>query len=291
MERGIAIIGAGKVGTAIGWLLRKKGFAIASIACRTEESLQKALPYTGGTATTNAVKAANLADIIFLTTNDDQIENVCFQIAQGGGFKKGDAVFHMSGAHSIDVLKSAREAGAEVGSIHPLQSFADVDGAIKNLPGSVFGLTVEEPLLPLVRQIVSALDGEMVLIKDGDRSIYHAGACVACNYLVSLIHFGQRFYQALGISEDLALKAFWPLIMGTLANIERKSTAAALTGPIARGDLGTLKKHLSALDARLPELAHLYRELAKYTVKVAREKGTINLKQEELLNELLSEDR
>jgi predicted short-subunit dehydrogenase-like oxidoreductase (DUF2520 family) len=288
MERKITIIGAGIVGTAIGHLLRRKGYCIVAVAGRSMKSLKKAQAYTGGMVMTDVAEAAKAADTIFLTTNDDQIKDVCLQIAERDGFQKGDAVFHMSGALSTEILRPARDAGAGIGCIHPLQSFADIEGAIENLPGSTFGLTAEESLLPLARQLVEALNGEAILIEDKDKPVYHAGACIACNYLVALVHYTQELYRVLGIQPETAIKALWPLITGTLANIERKGTAAALTGPIARGDLGTIKRHLEALGSISPGEADLYRELGKYTIKVARQKGGINQKQEESMKRILS---
>jgi len=286
-SRRFAIIGAGKVGTAIGHILQKKGFNIVAVASRSQESLDRAQEFIYGYKTQNVVEAAKLADAILITTNDDQVEPVCRKIAQYGGFDSEDIVFHVSGALSTDVLNTARAFGAKGGSVHPLQSFATVEGAVCHLPGSVFGITAEEEILPLAREIVEALGGSAVVVKDENKALYHAAACVASNYFVSLIHFAQSIYGDLGVSKEIALKALLPLIKGTLANIESQGTAAALTGPIARGDMGPIKKHLTAFDGKIPEKKKLYCELGKYTTLVALEKGTISEDKQKELYQIL----
>lgn len=275
-RRRFAIIGAGKVGTAIGHILQNGGFNIVAVASRSEKSLDQAQRFITGFKTQDVTEAAKLADLILITTNDDQVEAVCEEIAKNMGVVPSNVVFHVSGALSTSVLHAARKSGARVGSIHPLQSFATVEGAIRQLPGSVFGMTAEEDVLLLAREIVEALGGTAIQIKDEDKALYHAAACVASNYFVALIHFAQSIYRGIGVPPEVALQALLPLIKGTLANMESQGTSAALTGPIARGDMGPIKAHLDALKKKLPEKEKLYCELGKYTTLVALEKGTIS---------------
>ncbi len=287
MKKRVSIIGAGVVGTAVGHILKTKGYNITAIASRTQASLDRAFPYTGGLTTTDVVEAASLGDLVFITTQDDQIEKVCAKIALGNGFKAGNVILHMSGALSMKVLKSAEKAGAFTVSIHPMQSFVDIDLAIKQLPGAYFGVTAEEKIQPLVFKLVKDLGGEPVVIKDEDKPLYHAAACVTSNYLAALLRFAQEIYLSIGISQEVSLKAIWPLVEGTLKNIKQKGTSQALTGPIARGDLGTIEKHLSALKSKLPEALNLYEKLGNYTVEVALEKGSIDEKQADKIKQLL----
>jgi predicted short-subunit dehydrogenase-like oxidoreductase (DUF2520 family) len=144
----IAIIGLGKTGTAIGYLLRRAGYQVVTVTSRSQVSLQSRISYTGGTAFTadaNA-EAASRATCIFITTPDDAITAVCREIVQNGGVNPGDKVIHLSGAGGLDLLEPARQAGAKVASIHPLQSFADIDWAIRNIPSSAFGITADDDL-------------------------------------------------------------------------------------------------------------------------------------------------
>ncbi|MEI6610869.1 MAG: NAD(P)-binding domain-containing protein, partial [Deltaproteobacteria bacterium] len=135
-----SIIGAGMVGTAIGYLLKKAGCEIVAIADKSAAALQRAHSYTGGKTYRKPQEVLHDADCILVTTPDDIILSVCKDIACAPSIK-GKYIFHMSGAGGLDLLEPAKKAGAAVGSIHPLQSFSSIDNAIKNIPSSYFGIT------------------------------------------------------------------------------------------------------------------------------------------------------
>lgn len=289
-DKTIAIIGSGVVGTAIGHLLNQRGYRIAAISARTTKTLEQASQYIRAHATTDIAAAGFMADVILITTPDDMIETACNELAVRGVFGPEHYVFHTSGALSTDVLETARTKGAKVGCIHPMHAFATIDGAIEDLPGSVFGVTADEEALPLARQIAIDLGGEPITIRDEDRPIYHAAACAVCNYLITLVYYGQHLYESLLIPPDAALKAFLPLLKGDIRNIERCGTAMALTGPISRGDVGTVKGHVDALKRSLPEDVALYKLLGRYTVQVALDKGTIDREKADRFLEILDGD-
>ncbi|MDD5476357.1 MAG: DUF2520 domain-containing protein, partial [Syntrophales bacterium] len=195
MEKGsVAIIGAGKVGTATGYLLASKGYQVAALADVSEEALSRALAYTGGRACTDAAEAASLANTVFITTTDEAISSVCRYIAERGALGPGKRVVHMSGAGGLDLLETARRSGAFVASIHPLQSFVDVAAVIASLPGSTFAITAQDEIREWAVGIVTALGGIPFFVNDEDKPLYHAAACVASNYLVSLMHIVTKLY-------------------------------------------------------------------------------------------------
>ncbi len=277
MKEKVSIIGVGKVGTAVGYLLKEKGYEIAGICARHRESLDRASKMIGGYPCLDAAEAARLADIVLLTTADDQIQEVCEKIASGGGFRRGQKVIHMSGASSLAVLKSAMRSGTDVLSIHPLQAFATVQGAIEQLPGTVFGVTAEDQyIVEWANNLVKELGGKPIYIPDEQKTIYHAAACVVSNYFVTLMWIGKNMAIHAGMPEELALNAYWPLIMGTLKNIERNGPSGALTGPIARGDIKTIEDHRKKLEKKLRKFLQVYDVLGRHTVEVALEKGTID---------------
>jgi len=282
-----AILGLGKVGMAVGYLLRSAGYRIVAVASRSTASLNKGVVYTGGKPYTSFSDAAARAECILITTADDAIEFVCKQIASTGSIKPGNKVIHMSGAGGLNLLKAAHDAGANVASIHPLQSFADVEGAIQNIPGSTFGITTEDEIREWSVQFVRDLGGIPFFISDADKPLYHAAACIASNYLTTLIHMVQELFQSLGLTESDAMRAFWPLVKGTIRNIEAKGTAHALTGPIARGDVGTIKKHVDVLLNKQPELLSAYIVLGRLTADLAFEKGTLSSDDAKLIKQLL----
>lgn len=275
----IAIIGAGKVGTAMGYLLREHGYCIVGVASRTIDSAKKAIDFIGeGEASNNLKNTAKKAEIVFITTSDGAIKGVCKKVASEGGFHRGSIVFHMSGALPSKVLSSARDAGARIASIHPLQSLADVREAVTSLPGSYFCVEGDKEAVSVAKEIVAALKGKEITLHVDKKPLYHAGAAVVSNYLVATIGFGLELYEAAGINRKDSINALMPLIKGTIKNIEAVGIPSALTGPISRGDAGIVECHLKAISKERQGMVRLYTELGRYTVKVAIEKGTLKKK-------------
>jgi predicted short-subunit dehydrogenase-like oxidoreductase (DUF2520 family) len=227
---------------------------------------------------------ADVAELVFITTPDDVIAQVCSKVQ----WHEGQSVVHCSGAHSVDILESAKKLGAAVGSFHPLQTFADVDQAIENLPGSTFALEAEEPLLSTLKELTHLLNGNWVELKPGDKVLYHAAAVFACNYLVTLVKLAQDLWLDFGVSSKEATRALLPLLRGTINNIDNIGLPNCLTGPVARGDLGTIERHLSALEVRSPSLLTTYKELGLQTIPIALAKGKVNEQKAEEMKVLLS---
>jgi len=283
----VAILGLGKVGTAVGFLLSRAGYRIAAVASRSEASLTQGMVYTGGKPYLNFPEAARAADCIIIATSDDAIAHVCKEISREGGIKPGAKVIHMSGAGGLDLLESARAAGAHVACIHPLQSFPDVDSAVRNIPGSTFGITSPDEIREWSFQVVRDLGGVPFLISDADKPLYHAAASIASNYLTTLIHMVEEIYQSLGLNREETIRAIWPLVMGTIANIETNGTVDALTGPVARGDAGTVRKHVNALRQKLPDLLEAYSALGILTAELGLKKKTLSPETARLIKEIL----
>jgi predicted short-subunit dehydrogenase-like oxidoreductase (DUF2520 family) len=291
--RTVAIIGAGRVGGAIGRLLARAGYTVTAVVARKQETAEKARAFIGtGEPLTDAVKAASSADIILITTPDSAIKSTCDAIAAGGGFRAGMIVVHTSGAQTLDLLHSARSAGVYRAVLHPLQSVPSMELGVKNIPGSYFRIEADPEAEAIAHELVKAMGGiELVMPRwtsgRDSAALYHAGAVAVSNFFVALVDLGLRFYEALGAERKDALKAVLPLIKGTLANIESAGVPEALTGPIMRGDIETVRGHLEAIQVRTPELAVLYRELARHTVTVARDKGSLGPEAAAELLELL----
>ncbi|MCD6487093.1 MAG: DUF2520 domain-containing protein [Syntrophobacterales bacterium] len=283
----IAIIGLGKVGAAVGYLLRLAGYEISAVADQSADALEKGISYTGGKACNDAVKASLLADSIFITTTDDFIESVCDEISAGGGVGPGKRVVHMSGAGGLDLLESARRSGARVASIHPLQSFVDVKGVIESIPGSTFSITAEEKIKDWAIRIVKDLGGMPFFVSENDKPLYHAAACMASNYFVTLMSMVEDIYRHLGMDADEATRSFWPLVRGTMKNMEDRGIEQSLTGPIARGDSGTIHKHLKILKNKMPELLDVYCEMGAFAVDIGLKNNTLSKDRAEEIKSLL----
>ncbi len=285
-SRKFVIIGAGMVGTAIGFLLNKAGHDITAIADPSAAHLKRAKAYTGAACHRLASEAADSGDCILITTPDDCILTVCSAMARHSSLQ-GKYVFHMSGAGGLDLLLPAAKAGAVIASIHPLQSFSSIDGAIASIPGSYFGVTAGVGAKIISADIVRDLQGIALFISPEQKPLYHAAACIASNYLVSLMSIVEEIYLSIGLSEKDARRVYLPLVYGSLNNIEKQGCPGALTGPIARGDARTVQKHVEAFNRHLSHLSPLYQELGRITLQLAQKKGTLNARQAKKITTLL----
>jgi len=176
-----------------------------------------------------------------------------------------------------------------VGAFHPLQTFASPQQAMENIPGSTFALEAEEPLLGTLKSMAAALEGQWVELKASDKVLYHAAAVLACNYMVTLTKLAADLWQTFDVPQEKATKALVPLLRGTLHNIETIGIPNCLTGPIARGDIGTINKHLDALQQTAPQLVSTYRELGRQTIPIALAKGRIDELQARKLQAILGQ--
>lgn len=277
MMRDTAIVGAGTVGRALARRLALAGWPIRALACRSMESARAAAEFVGqGEPYDDPAKAALLGDVVLLTVPDDRIAEVAEGIARWGGFRKGAVVVHASGGRPAREMIAAREAGAFLASMHPLQTFATPDAAVDALAGAVFACEGDEEALPAVRAIVDAVGGRYVPIDGEKKALYHAGAVMACNYLVTLVDGAAALFAEAGIPREEAISALLPLLRGTIANLERVGLPKALTGPIARGDADTVSLHVKAISEERADLLPLYQGLGLFTIPIAEAKGTLS---------------
>ncbi len=284
----LGFIGAGTVGTALAIRLSGIGYPVVAAASRSQSSTQRlAEAVAGCQAYNHKQEVADAAELVFVTTPDDAIAQVVAEVK----WHPGQGVVHCSGADSLDIMEPAKKAGARVGSFHPLQTFAGIAQAVDNLPGSTFALEGEGPLLDSLKEMALALDGEWVELQAGDKVLYHTAAVLACNYAVTLVKLATDLWQLFGVSSPKATKALLPLLRGTVNNIATIGLPKCLTGPIARGDLGTIRKHLVALEDRAPAVLPIYRQLGLETIPLALGKGTIDEARAKELRELLSEGK
>lgn len=285
-KRRIGFIGAGTVGTALAVRLNGEGYPVVAASSRTIASAQrlaKAVP--GCKAYQNAQMVADNAQIVFITTPDDAIASVAAELQ----WRRGQGVLHCSGADSAAILEPAKGFGAHTGGFHPLQTFASVSHAIENIPGSTFAIEAEEPLLSTLQGIADDLGGQWVRLTAGDKVLYHAAAVIACNYLVTLVKLATDLWQTFGVPPQQATRALLPLLRGTLNNIDNVGIPDCLTGPIARGDGGTVAKHISALEQSAPGILATYLELGCQTLPIALAKGKIDEQKAEELYTMLKE--
>ncbi len=283
MTERIGFIGTGTVGSTLAVGLAEKGYSVVAVTSLKRVSAERlARLISGCKVVPDAQAVADASDVVFIATPDDVIPKTAEQVR----WQRGQVVLHCSGALSTKVLEPARRAGASVGSMHPLQTFAAQ--AINSLAGVTFALEGEGPVMANLKQMSAALGGRWIVVRPEDKALYHIAAVMTSNYVVALVDGALQLWKKLGVAPEDATQAILTLTLGTLHNIEGLGTASGLTGPIARGDVGTVQRHLSELHEKAPELERMYRELGLLTVPLALKKGSINEEQATRLRHVLS---
>jgi predicted short-subunit dehydrogenase-like oxidoreductase (DUF2520 family) len=221
-----------------------------------------------------AARSAGPGELVLLTVPDDAIEGLCRRLASAGAFQPGAIVAHCSGALGSGVLQAAKDRGCHVGSLHPCQTFPTVPAAVAAMPGTYCFIEGDAPAAAALTRLARAIGGRPVRIAPGAKTLYHAAACAASNYLVTLMDFATDLGRAGGIGGQTLLRALAPLASATVDNVFRLGPAKALTGPIARGDERTVRGHLEAIRRAKPELASLYVALAGRTRLLAKRRNS-----------------
>lgn len=219
------------------------------------------------------------SSVLILAVPDSALAEVAWDLAQAGPSPAGCAALHLSGAVSPDVLAPLHGAGYAVGSMHPLQSVADPWLSGDRLFGATFALAGEPAAIAAARRLVSELGGAALVIPHARRAHYHAAAVLASNYIVAVLGAAVRLLGEAGVDEDDAVRALVPLVRGTLANVEHLGIRGSLTGPIARGDVDTVRLHLARLSA---EDRSLYSALGFEALRLARAAGLDERRADEL---------
>lgn len=271
----IGFIGAGKAGRALGLYLKAHDLDVFGYYSKTYDSAEKAAHLTGTKAFDTMEALVDACKIIFITTPDQALADIDRQISAYLNEKAvpSQKIFiHVSGAYAADCLVGIKTAGCPVGSMHPLQSFGEASGSAKQLETTHFCIEGTPKAMEVMHAILKKTGGRYDHILPRHKPLYHAGACVISNFLVTLLDSGMRYMEGAGIKKENLYAAIEPLIISTLRNIREKGPQDALTGPIVRGDFDTLQLHLKAIEKDLPSQLALYRTMAQKTVMMAGEK-------------------
>ena len=270
MAPSLNIIGAGHVGRVLGLLFAASGeFEIGRVLTRSGPSAADAVAFIGAGQATTDIAQLGRADAWMLAVPDDQIAAVCAQLAAAVPLS-GVLVFHCSGAKSSAELEPAALAGALTASAHPIRSFADPEAVAQSFGGTWCGLEGAPGAIAMLEPALLAIGGRVALIDASAKTVYHAAAVFASNYLVTVIDTALRAYQAAGIPEAAARELARPLATETLANVFRLGPETALSGPIARGDMATVARQQAAVSAWDPGAGKLYEALAEATASLAK---------------------
>lgn len=288
----IAIIGPGKVGVTIALAAKNNGYRIVALAGRNKKRAQEAANIIGNDIMVCApFEAVREAQLILLTVTDEAIEPLCKELATNNAFSDGQIVAHCSGTLTSGILASARDlGGAEIASAHPLQTFPTVELAVKAMPGTFWFCEGDKHALEVLGQLIQRTGGKPNIIPSASKVLYHCALVIACNYLTSLMDVALNVAERANLDRQLAWRAFSPLIQSTIANIGHLGTASALTGPIARGDVDTVVRHLHALSDTNEEIAEIYKVLGNWTIQLAIQKGLSPERAEALSKEITTTD-
>ena len=273
----VGVVGAGRVGAVIAAALRAAGHEIVAAAGESDASRGRIDALLPGVEMTKPSDAARMSDLLLLTVPDDMLPNVVAMLSASGAIHEGQYVVHTSGAHGLAVLADAGAVGARPIALHPAMTFTGTEVDLPRLRDAIFGVTAGEDERAVTEQLVADLGGRPMWVAEDKRTLYHAGLAHGANHLVTLVTQAMEMLAAAGIgdtrTEEGALRpsrsdpadTLRPLLNAALDNALAHGDAA-LTGPIVRGDVETVRAHLVEITANAPETVASYVALARATL-------------------------
>lgn len=275
MKKTLNIIGAGRVGRVLAQLFAtNQVFLVQDVLNRSAASSADAIAFIGAGSAASRYQDLRAADVTMLAVPDDQIALCCAELAACGQIAADSVVFHCSGALSSADLLAASALGAAVASAHPVRSFADAAEVATQFNGTFCGLEGDPRAVALLEPALSAIGARVIALQADSKTLYHAAAVFACNYLVTLMDVALNAYVAAGIPEHIARQMAEPLASETLGNVFRLGPEQALTGPIARGDLAAVARQQLAVDAWDASAGRVYHTMAEATKELALRKNS-----------------
>jgi len=263
----VGIVGPGRAGLGLALALAKASVRVLGVHGRRPRAVPGGVRLTVGPVPPWLAEA----DVVLLAVGDDALAGLVADLAGSGAIRPGQVVLHLSGARSSDVLAPLAELGAATGSMHPLMTVSEEPSrAARHFRGATFALEGDFDAVRVADVVVRALGGVPAMIAPEAKAAYHAGAVFASNYLVTALAAAERLLEEAGIPAAAAREALVPLARATLENVAALGPLAALTGPVARGDAATVRKHREAMG---PDMRRLYDALARATLALAKEQG------------------
>jgi predicted short-subunit dehydrogenase-like oxidoreductase (DUF2520 family) len=288
----VAIVGAGKVGTVLGRVLVEEGARITAVISRSRSSARSAASFLRCRTYADALTAIPPGtDIVFIATPHDAVAGVASMLArlEGLEFRRMGAC-HASGMLSASVLRPLEERGATVFSFHPLQTFPRSFPPRRIVPlarGIWYGADGSRAGLRMARRLARALGGHVIEIPPESRELYHATCVVASNHLTALLSAVSEMYGSVCGEDRPSLEPFRPIMEATILNVLATSPASALSGPVARGGVDTVARHLEAVRASLPGLLPYFTRMTLETVRLAVARGSLTPERREALETMI----
>jgi len=280
------VVGAGRVGAVLAAGLRAAGHEIAAVAGESPASRTRIETLLPGVPVRKPTAVARDCDLLLLTVPDDMLANVVNMLSASGAIREGQYVAHTSGRHGLDVLRPAAERGAHVLALHPAMTFTGTDVDLSRLPGCVFGVTAGDRCRGFAQALVADLDGRIVWVDENRRTTYHAGLAHGANHLVTLVSQAMDLLREAGAADPAA--TLRPLLTAALDNALTYGDAA-LTGPIVRGDVNTVRAHLADLLGREPGTIESYVAMARATADRAVFDGRLDTRRATAISGVLDD--
>ena len=270
----VGIVGAGRVGASIGASLRLAGHLVVGASGVSEASVTRIDTMLPGVPRIDVEEVVRRSDLVFLAVPDDAIAELVDGLAALGAWRGGLLVAHCSGRLGLDALDAAARAGAIPLAIHPAMTFTGTSLDLDRMVGATFAVTAPAAFLPIAQALVVEMGGEPVVLEDAARPLYHAALVHGANHVVTLVAQASALLLAAGVDDPGRLLG--PLVHASVdgALADAPGAVSTLTGPVVRGDAGTVASHVGALASR-PEAAHAYRAMARATADLALLSGRI----------------
>lgn len=290
---GVGVIGAGRVGAVLGAALRAAGHGVVGVAAVSEASRERAELLLPEVPILSPQQIVERAELVLLAVPDDQLADLVSGLAATGHWQAGQLVAHTAGRWGVEVLEPARQAGAIGLAIHPSMTFTGLSLDLPRLSGCAFGVTAPAAVLPIAQALVMEMGGEPVVVAEADRPIYHAALAHGANHLTTITGQALQLLGELGLEQPE--RVLGPLARAALDNALSVGESA-LTGPVARGDAGTVREHEQtlaehALGTGQQDIARAYRALAALTAERARDRGMLTQTQHDQVLEALGRSR
>ncbi|ORX24561.1 oxidoreductase [Thermoanaerobacterium sp. PSU-2] len=279
----VGFIGAGKIGTGLGILLSHSSIKVSGYLSRNVNSSLNASSLTNSAAFSKYEDIINASDVIIISTKDDCIKSIVEEILKHKSIINNKIFVHLSGSISIDVLKPLKKYGHTM-VIHPIQTCPSIKAAVSLLPESYFTIEGDDIAVNVGISITKAIGAKPIVINGINKPLYHAACVIASNYLVTLVKAANELLKASGFPFDKHPDLLLPLINGTLKNISERGCDASLSGPIARCDIETVKKHVENIND--DEILKLYKAMGNTTIRLFKGSSDEKISElEEIFNE------
>ena len=281
----IGIVGCGRVGQVLGIAASRGNYPVTACASRSRGSAARLVAAITDCAVADTpADLAAACDWIFLTVPDDQVATVAASIPWGAHH----LALHCSGALPADVLRTGDTTRARVAGFHPIQTLADLDSGLANLPGSAIGIEADDEIYEPLAAFARAIGATPLRLREGDRSLYHVGCVLASNFTVGLIALAIHLWETVGIDPHTARDALLPLLAGTARNLSHAEPADALTGPLVRGDSQTIARHLTALETE-PDAQSVYMAMSRSLLGLVEASGRLSPPDCDIVRRILNE--